>query len=392
VKYRFPRLLAAVLFLATAGLTVAVSCGGHARPITQPVPVPDQTDIIWSLLILGDAGAPDTNDPVLGAARRLASVAPDQSTVLFVGDNLYPHGLDAEGTPERPLQELRLKRQIDVGSKSGANVILVPGNHDWQGGRTGGLESIRRQGAFIGEVSGGVAELIPANGCPGPVIRDVGETFRIIALDTQWWLHGNDKPIGLDRGCQSTDEEDIVTRLEAAIATAGARKVVVLGHHPLASGGKHGGHFTVLNHLFPLRDLAPWAWLPLPLVGSIYPIARMSGISPQDVGHGENRRMREALERGMAKGAPLAYVSGHEHTLQVIEGTSARWLLVSGSGYFGHTDHTTWLERTRYAASQSGFMRVDALRSGRIRLGVIVVDADGGEGGAWREAFSFWLE
>jgi hypothetical protein len=216
----------------------------------------------------------------------------------------------------------------------------------------------------------------------------VGETFRIIALDTQWWLHGHDKPIGLARGCQSANEEDIVTRLEAAIATAGARKVVVLGHHPLASGGKHGGHFTVLNHLFPLRELAPWAWLPLPLIGSLYPIGRMSGISPQDVGHGRNRRMREALERGMADGAPLTYVSGHEHTLQVIEGTSARWLLVSGSGYFGHTDHTTWLERTRYAASRSGFMRVDALRSGRIRLGVIVVDPDG----TWREAFSLWLE
>ncbi len=385
---RLPRRLAAILLVAAAGLIVAASCGGHARPVTQPVPVPDQTDITWSLMLLGDAGAPDTNDPVLGAARQLASVAPHRSTILFAGDNLYPHGLDAEGTPERPMQELRLKRLIEVGLGSGASVLFVPGNHDWQRGGENGLENVRRQGEFIAEASGGLAELVPGHGCPGPAIRDVGESFRIIALDTQWWLHGHDKPIGLSRGCQSANEDDIVVRLEAAIATAGTRKVVVLGHHPLVSGGKHGGHFTVMNHLFPLRELAPWAWLPLPLIGSLYPVARMSGITSQDVAHPKYRAMREALERGMREGAPLAYVAGHEHTLQVMQGSSARWLLVSGSGYFGHTDHAVWLERTRFAGSQSGFMRVDALRSGRVRLGVIVVDGPG----AWREAFSLWLE
>src|SRR2546422_4067354 len=45
----------------------------------------------------------------------------------------------------------------------------------------------------------------------------------------------------------------------------------------------------------------------------------------------------------------------HEHTLQVIAGTSTRYVLVSGTGTFGHIDRVTAHDSTRFARSASGF-------------------------------------
>ena len=106
--------------------------------------------------------------------------------------------------------------------------------------------------------------------------------------------------------------------------TAGARHVVVIAHHPLVSGGPHGGYFGWQDHVFPLRNLKSWLWIPLPLIGSAYPIARAEGISSQDIPSRAYTRMRVALDSAFAGAPPLIYAGGHDHTLQVIAGTSTR--------------------------------------------------------------------
>ena len=60
---------------------------------------------------------------------------------------------------------------------------------------------------------------------------------------------------------------------------------------------------------------------------------------------------------------------------------------MSGAGIFGHHELVTALDSTRFARSASGFMRVEFLRDGRARLGVIIVD----RAGSGTEAFGLWL-
>src|SRR2546425_7841307 len=151
---------------------------------------------------------------------------------------------------------------------------------------------------------------------------------------------------------------------------------------------RSGGHFGWQDHVFPLREVKSWLWIPLPLIGSAYPIARESGISSQDAPSAAYRRMRATLDSGFAGSPPLIYAAGHDHALQVIGGTSARYELVSGAGIFGHLDRVTALDSTRFARSASGFMRVEFLHDGRARLGVTVVDRSGGS----VEAFALWLQ
>ena len=50
---------------------------------------------------------------------------------------------------------------------------------------------------------------------------------------------------------------------------------------------------------------------------------------------------------------------------------------MSGGGLYGHGDPVTARDETRYVTKNSGFMRVDLLADGRVRLGVFVVDETG---------------
>jgi hypothetical protein len=84
--------------------------------------------------------------------------------------------------------------------------------------------------------------------------------------------------------------------------------------------------------------------------------------------------------------APRIVAAGHEHSLQVISDPSVPSLLVSGSGYENHYDPVAWRSDTRYAASVAGFMRVDRLKDGRLRLSVLQPKDDGVE-----ELHSEWL-
>src|SRR5438477_352304 len=207
------------------------------------------------------------------------------------------------------------------------------------------------------------------------------------ALDTQWWLQEGPKPQHPASSCPADSEREVIDSVRAALGTAGARHVVVIAHHPLVSGGPHGGYFGWQDHVFPLRNFKSWLWIPLPLIGSVYPIARESGISRQDVSSATYRRMRAALDSAFAGSAPFIYAAGHDHALQVIGGTSARYELVSWAGTFGHHYRVTALHSTRFARSASGFMRVEFLRDGRARLGVIIVDRVGHAA----EEFGLWL-
>jgi hypothetical protein len=170
--------------------------------------------------------------------------------------------------------------------------------------------------------------------------------------------------------------------------SAGDRHVIVLAHHPLATGGSHGGYFTWWQHLFPLREFSRGLWIPLPGLGSAYPIARQRGISSQDFSSVENRRMRLMLETALRARRPLVYAAGHEHNLQVLGSAGAEWHLVSGAGSYNHVGPVAWRDSTRFAVAASGYMRLDVLLDGRVRLGVMTVASDS----TATERFSAWLK
>jgi hypothetical protein len=332
------RLIRTMTVMGLGALLLVVAAAPH------PAPPAGTTDVVWTVLLVGDAGAPADDDPVLAALARAAAERPERTTVLFLGDNIYPRGLPPRDARDRAEMARRLRRQVEAGTAGGARAVFVPGNHDWDNARAGGWDAIRRQAEAVRALSGGQAELLPADGCPGPEIRDVGDSFRLVLLDTHWWLHRHAKPGST--GCAPGVEDEIGPALSAAVRDAGGRHVIVAGHHPLRSGGDHGALAGFFRRLFPPE---------------------------QDLAGRRYRALVGALEEAMRRTPPLVYAAGHDHGLQVLAGASARWLLVSAAGNAGRAARVARLDSTRYAARADGFLRLDALADGDVRLTVVEV-------------------
>ncbi len=313
---------------------------------------------------------------MLAALEQMLHETPEPKYLVYLGDNIYPRGLPDSGALGREEAERRLDAQIAVGVRTETTTWFLPGNHDWGYMGPEGWEFIERQGDYIASHGRPWASMIPAGGCPGPAAVDIGTRARLVALDTHWWLHDFDKPRDSTSACRYYDARDVALALDRAIGEAAPRHVIVAGHHPLISGSEHGGHLGFMTHIFPLRTLADWLWLPLPILGSSYALSRAQGASNQDVRGPDNVRMRRILNWVFTRRKPLVYAAGHEHTQQVFEGHTARNLLVSGTGIAGHVSPVYMLENTLFAAAVGGFMRLDFLRDGRVRLGVFSVDAD----------------
>ena len=336
-------------------------------------------EIRHRLILIGDAGYGGARqDSSLALLRRVARVAPSVTTVIFLEDNIYPAGLPAHADSD----SARGVAQLDAQWKAlphrtrdaGPYGTFIQGNHDWGNAQSDGQQRAIRQYDHLNRQPFGspnYPRIVPRGGCPGPEKLDLpfGSDIRVIAVDTQWWLHS---PDWLERNrCFSvTDEEDyeeeFLRRFDEFLRTAGDRDIVVVGHHPLQSHGPHGGY-----------ELAA------PIIGPIYNWLRRRYASDQDLTGRRNKRMTEKLSAVMEPYKPLVYASGHEHNLQVLNGGgTAEYLLVSGSG--SKLSNVTKGDDTYFAHAHTGLMIVDFISERRIALRVY-------EAGADRPVYSKWL-
>jgi hypothetical protein len=351
-------------------------------------PITAADSVETTLFLIGDAGDPGIpGHSSLDGLRDAARSAGGNIVVACLGDTAYTNGLPDSSNAGRAEAEARLDAQVSAVRDSKARGIFVPGNHDWGGREDTGSSAILREAQFVVRRGKGAVEMLPAGGCPGPSVVDIGDRLRLILLDTEWWLQRSSNDAHPNPECSARNERDVINALGKAVASAGDRHTVVAAHHPLISGGAHGGHFGWRDHIFPLRDYSSWLWLPLPALGSAYPMMRERGLWLEDASNSANRRMREAMDSVFTVHRPLVYAAGHEHNLQVLDGTTAKYLLVSGAGSQGMLNPVFRLPSTKFARQATGFMKLDIMRDGRVRLVVLTVDTLG----AAIEAYAMWL-
>ncbi len=359
----------AALLIIAFSLAAATGCS-HVKPFyrdghpTLNQSVPASETIRYRLLLLGDAGAPRINEPNLLLLTRWACEIPARTMVIFLGDNVYPDGMPPLEAAERAEGERRLQAQIDVIRESGAEGFFLAGNHDW----VQGLAGLQRQAEFAQAQLGRDDAFLPRPGCVGPMVLD-RENLRIIALDTDIWLNPRLDP---EEGCPCGDLDESLNRLKDLLRTAGERHVVVVGHHPLDTHGIHGGFYDWKDHLFPLRVVKKWMWLPLPIIGSLYPILRWNvGKHFEELNSDTYRNMIQKFGEAFSIKKPLLNAGGHDHSLQVLGGDSVGSILVSGAGIDSRLSTVTNRKNTLFAHLHTGFMAVDFREDGSVWLSVV---------------------
>jgi len=325
-----------------------------------------QPDVILSRIILiGDAGVLTNGKiPVVEKVKTLFNVNDGHTTVLYLGDNVYEYGLPDITASDYEEKKNVLDAQVSLVKGTNAKAFFVPGNHDWNKGKTGGWQQLLNQQQYLESLQMPNVTIMPGNGCPGPVEYVVNEKVVIVFMDSQWWLHPDEKP-GVSSDCDCHTGEEVATALKEIASVHSDKLMVVAMHHPFYTHGSHGGYYTFRQHLFPLTDKVPGLYLPLPLLGSVYPITRGWFGTVQDINHPNYRTMINELEEVLKAHPNVVHVAGHDHNLQFLQKDSVNYI-VSGSG--AKTTRVKKGNHSLFAKSENGFAVIEVAMNGKVSV------------------------
>jgi hypothetical protein len=198
----------------------------------------------------------------------------------------------------------------------------------------------------------------------------LGKDVTMIIFDSQWWLHPHDKP-GVESDCNSKTKEELVTQIQE-LANKNSKKLIILAcHHPFKSNGTHGNAYTLKQHIFPLTDIRKNLYIPLPVIGSIYPLARGVFGSPQDLKYPAYANMVSEITEALKTIPNIVFVSGHDHNLQhIVEGN--RNYVVSGSGGYKQ-NRTIKHPNSLYNSKAPGFGVLEVSKNKNVSLSFYTV-------------------
>lgn len=321
-----------------------------------------QDSVLHRIILIGDAGEmdPQQRNVILDAA---AKVIPHRTSSFFLGDNIYPRGMGLPGSPEEKETQAILKSQYQPLRKAGSPVFFIPGNHDWDRMGPKGLAKIRQQSDFLAAQQDSLLEMIPKGGCPGPVEINLTPDLTVIAFDSEWWVYTYD--IGDKSGeCDCNTKDEIVDKLEQLFYKNRDKVIILASHHPFKTYGTHGGYFSLKDHLFPLTAANKNLYIPLPVLGSLYPFLRNTFTNPEDLKHPLYQNMIKRVD-GVFKGFPnLIRVAGHDHGLQLIKGEHLQ--VVSGAG--AKNSYARKGKDALFADATQGYVTADLMADRSVRL------------------------
>ena len=329
-----------------------------------------QDSISARIVLIGDAGQlTNGKHPVVDAARRQVKFDKN-TTVIYLGDNLYKIGLPDNSLPNFAIAKAPLDSQVLIAKGTDAKVFFIPGNHDWANGGANGYESIKRVETYIEFLGDKNVAVLPNRGCPGPEEVSINDDVTLVILDTQWWLHEEDKP-GIESDCETKSEAEIISALDEILAKNSKKLVILATHHPFKTYGPHGGHFTLKQHIFPFTDIKPNLFFPLPILGSAYPLTRAVFGTLQDLKHPIYQHMVKTIGSVVLPYKNVIFVAGHEHTLQIIQDKRYNYI-VSGSG--SKTNRVSKGPDALYVSPSTGFVTLDISKSKNVHSKVFTVE------------------
>ncbi|NNE14897.1 MAG: hypothetical protein HKN51_07955 [Saprospiraceae bacterium] len=318
--------------------------------------------LVHSLYLVGDTGEVDDlvsgNNFVTHAVKKMITGSDKNTSLVFLGDNIYPVGMPKKDDPTRDISEKIINAQLDLAQTFEGKTYFIPGNHDWNKHKKGGLKAIKRQEKYIEAYYGKddkSVKFYPNDGCADPKVLKVNKDLVFVFLDTQWWMHDWRKEKKINKGCDIKSRLDLLKHIEEIFTDHKNDEIVVLMHHPIKSNGLHGGNFSFNHHLFPIHEKN--IWIPLPIIGSLYPIFRQVTGSVQDITHIKNKELMQGMNDIAKKlRVNVIFASGHDHGMQYFNEGKLKYI-VSGGG--GKTDYVKKGGDAEYAKEARGFAKIN---------------------------------
>ncbi|MRX37962.1 metallophosphoesterase [Flavobacterium sp. LC2016-23] len=319
----------------------------------------DTIKIAHTLFLVGDAGNADEAQAqqTLELLHKKLKKANKKSTLVFLGDNIYPKGFPGDNNAaEKATAETKLKNQLKLTEGFKGKTIFIPGNHDWYSGISG----LERQADFVTKYLNDKKAFLPRKGCPIEDVK-IDSTSTLITVDSEWYLENWDHHPTINDNCDIKTREDFFDELENLLNKNQEKTVVLAIHHPLMSNGTHGGQFSLEKQLFPLENK-----IPLPIIGSFINLLRKtSGISPQDLQNKQYTIYAKRIKTLLQGQKNVIVVSGHDHNLQYINRENIRQI-ISGAGSKSEAARATGANDFSYGGN--GYATLTLFKSGDAKV------------------------
>jgi tartrate-resistant acid phosphatase type 5 len=283
-----------ILFIATASAAASRFLPGSLRAaIVSGLQSPAGG---LNFLVFGDWGRNGETDQMEVAAQ-MAKAAQDIGAkfVISVGDNFYENGVQSVDDPhwQKSFEEVYRNPALQV------PWYCILGNHDYHGNCDAQIAYGKTNARWK----------MPARYYVQSQKIDAATTADFFYLDTTPMLHSfrNDKNSVANAAAQDVPKQ--LAWFKAALAASKAQWKIVVGHHPIYSGGGHGDTPELIENILPL----------------------------------------------LQEHKVQAYFNGHDHDLQHLVAGDLN-LFDSGAG----SQHTLtfYTKRSKFAKSRSGFTAV----------------------------------
>lgn len=337
-------------FLSSSCATQHAQYGKNVKNLAANATT-DSTKISHTFYLIGDAGnahQPHSKKILHLLNQRLQSATKD-ATLLFLGDNIYPIGFEADKAEDA---QLKLTNQLNISKGFKGRTVFIPGNHDWYSG----LDGLTRQANFVTDYLKDKKAFLPRNNC---AIEDLKlhDDITLITIDSEWFLEDWDKHVGINENCAIKTREQFFDEFESLLKKNQNKTVIIAMHHPLMSNGTHGGQFSVAKQLFPLEQK-----IPLPVIGSIINLLRKTtGASPQDLQNKVYSDYAKRLKTLISDQDNVIVVSGHDHNLQYIKKDGVHQI-ISGAG--SKSEAAKAVNPNDFTYGNNGYATLDIYKDG----------------------------
>ncbi|MGB1043384.1 MAG: metallophosphoesterase, partial [Tenacibaculum sp.] len=280
--------------------------------------------------LIGDAGNSQLGSisPALNYLNKHIDKADKNSTLLFLGDNVYETGIPSKKSKDYPLAKHRIEAQT------------IPGNHDWYNG----LDGLKREEKLV-EKALGKNSFLPENGCPLKRVK-ISDDVVLIIVDTHWYVTNWDNHPKINNNCEIKTRVKFFDEFKGMIKKARGKTTIIAMHHPMFTNGPHGGYFSFKSHLSPA-----------PILGTLKNILReTTGITNTDLQNKKYNELKKRIVTLAQENDKTIFVSGHEHSLQyIVEDNIPQ--IISGSG--SKTTATKLAGGAKFTYGGQGFAKLD---------------------------------
>ena len=256
----------------------------------------------------------------------------EQPTSLLVMGDM---SIKSRGNNEPNFNSEILKGFNQLKNKN-VKIHFISGDKDWDNSGKKGWDHVKQLESYLKDNVKANHSFSPDDGCPGPHEIEIDESLVIITINSQWFMHPNERPELTDSSCDILFENEFWEELEDLIDDHEDKNVIIAAHHPVFSNGHYSGKTYNWKNF-------------IPFYGGIYESYRKQDGTPRDMRNKKYQNYIQKIQRIVGEQHGVVFVAGHEFNTEILKlednffinsGASwkARKVLKSKNGLFGTSE------------------------------------------------------